>query len=430
MAAELVNSATSEKLKEMDWMRNIDICELVSRDQGKAKDVIKTVKKRLGNKNPNVQLFAVMLLEMLMNNCGDHIHKQVIENGVLPILVKIVKKKSVKINLCNERHSNEFALSATDRSASTRENISPPRCHPNVPSSLQCARLQFPQNSRVSQPEALAPKADANNLQVSAPPNCQVAAQQPSSQTLPDSSIIQKAASALEVLRDVLDAIDPRHPEGATDEFTLDLVEQCSFQKQRVMHLVMTSRDEKVVSQAIELNEQLQKVLTKHDALLSVHPSPTVVSFDNEGGEEEEADSLFRSVHRRIRKGKACAEDQSDTCPRPMGPFPGEMLNRPLIRPLCLEPPESNGPSPAASIPPPPSKHIERERFFKERRVEGTTLAAHMRGLSMDSRTGSSSRSTSTTDSVRVDQELAASFGNPDRDFTLECAGIELPIDR
>jgi hypothetical protein len=26
------------------------------------------------------------------------------------------------------------------------------------------------------------------------------------------------------------------------DEFVLDLVEQCSFQKQRVMHLVMTSR--------------------------------------------------------------------------------------------------------------------------------------------------------------------------------------------
>lgn len=30
--------------------------------------------------------------------------------------------------------------------------------------------------------------------------------------------------------------------QGAKDEFTLDLVEQCSFQKQRVMHLVMTSR--------------------------------------------------------------------------------------------------------------------------------------------------------------------------------------------
>jgi hypothetical protein len=30
---------------------------------------------------------------MLMNNTGEHIHEQVIDVGVIPILVKIVKKK-------------------------------------------------------------------------------------------------------------------------------------------------------------------------------------------------------------------------------------------------------------------------------------------------------------------------------------------------
>ncbi|XP_027187269.1 TOM1-like protein 5 isoform X2 [Cicer arietinum] len=60
----------------------------------KAKDVVKAIKKRLGNKNPNTQLYAVMLLEMLMNNIGDHIHQQVIDAEIIPILVKIVKKKS------------------------------------------------------------------------------------------------------------------------------------------------------------------------------------------------------------------------------------------------------------------------------------------------------------------------------------------------
>lgn len=33
MAAELVNSATSDKLAEVDWTKNIEICELVARDQ-------------------------------------------------------------------------------------------------------------------------------------------------------------------------------------------------------------------------------------------------------------------------------------------------------------------------------------------------------------------------------------------------------------
>ncbi|KAK7243226.1 hypothetical protein RIF29_38017 [Crotalaria pallida] len=39
-------------------------------------------------------LAVIMLLEMLMNNIGKHIHEQVIDTGIIPILVKIVKKKS------------------------------------------------------------------------------------------------------------------------------------------------------------------------------------------------------------------------------------------------------------------------------------------------------------------------------------------------
>uniref|UniRef100_A0A2P2KFE4 Uncharacterized protein n=1 Tax=Rhizophora mucronata TaxID=61149 RepID=A0A2P2KFE4_RHIMU len=33
MASELVNSATSDKLTEVDWAKNIEVCELVACDQ-------------------------------------------------------------------------------------------------------------------------------------------------------------------------------------------------------------------------------------------------------------------------------------------------------------------------------------------------------------------------------------------------------------
>jgi hypothetical protein len=49
-----------------------------------------------------------------------------------------------------------------------------------------------------------------------------------------------------------------------------------------------------VVSQAIELNEELHKVLVRHDALLSVHPTTTVPSNIKEEEEEEDAESLYR----------------------------------------------------------------------------------------------------------------------------------------
>ncbi|KAG4391502.1 hypothetical protein GLYMA_05G197500v4 [Glycine max] len=320
--AALVNAATSEKLAETDWMKNIEICELVAHDQRQARDVVKAIKKRLGNKNPNIQLYAVA-----------------------------------------------------------------------------SAGVQFPQRDQVTQSNR--PRSQLNGIN-NVPNREQVPPrhQQAESQTVPESSIIQKASNALEVLKEVLDAIDAQHPQAARDEFTLDLVEQSSFQKQRVMHLVMASRDERIVSRAIELNEQLQKVLARHDSLLSGRPTTIANHLECEEAEdeEEEPEQLFR----RLRKGKACArpEDEEREPEFPHLCFLEERLNRPLIRPLSLEPSrEANTYSapavipPHMAIPPPPSKHIERERYFQENKKDGATLAGHLRGLSLHSHNGSSSHS-------------------------------------
>ncbi|AQK51823.1 ENTH/VHS/GAT family protein [Zea mays] len=60
MASEMVKAMTSDKLKEMDWAKNIEIYELVAQDPRKAKDVIKSVKKCIGSRSKTTQLFPVM----------------------------------------------------------------------------------------------------------------------------------------------------------------------------------------------------------------------------------------------------------------------------------------------------------------------------------------------------------------------------------
>lgn len=407
MAAELVNSATSEKLAETDWMKNIQICELVAHDQRQAKEVIKAIKKRLGSKNANTQLYAVLLLEMLMNNIGEAMHKQVIDSGVLPILVKIVKKKS---NL-PVRERIFLLLDATQTALGGASGKFPQ--YYSAYYDLVSAGVQFPQR-----PPAVPPnnptQQQTNTSQngvIRLSEQEDVARVEP--QILPESSIIEKASNALEVLKEVLDAVDPRHPEGARDEFTLDLVEQCSFQKQKLMHLVLSSRDEKIVCRAIELNEKLQKVLARHDALLSGQFMSAQNQFNgeeagmsrlpanhynqDEGEDEEEAEQLFR----RLRKGKACVrpEDEEDSSEeRPslglLGlSIPVERANRPIIRPITekLSTISVMQHGEGVSIPPPPVKHAEREKFFKDKKMD--VGVGHMRGLSLHSRNASSSRS-------------------------------------
>jgi hypothetical protein len=399
MASEMVKAATSDKLKEMDWAKNIEICELVAQDPGKAKDVIKSIKKCIGGRSKNTQLYAVMLLEMLMNNCGEPIHRQVIDNGLLPILVKIVKKKTE----LPVREKIFLLLDATQTSLGGAKARFPQ--YYDAYYELVSAGVQFSNRPNVVVTRAEVPvpetRTEPNKERLSTRLN--EAQQEVHTQPASDTSIVRKASSVMEVLRDVLNSMDPRHPEGATDEFVLDLVEQCTFQKQRIMHLVMTSRDEAVLSQAIELNEELHKVLVRHDALLSVQPTTTVASNLEE--EEEDAESLYR----RLRKGKALSQDYTDDSVPSFRSIPDEKMRRPLtiqpphpdkklgalsIRSLDQEEPR---PELAPLIPPPPAKHAARERFFREKSIDGlASLPGHMRGLSQHSRDGSSSCSGST----------------------------------
>ncbi|XP_061979134.1 TOM1-like protein 5 isoform X4 [Populus nigra] len=375
-----------------------------------ARDVVKAIKKRLGSKNANTQLYAVMLLEMLMNNIGEQVHRQVIDTGILPILVKIVKKKT-ELPI---RERVFLLLDATQTSLGGASGKFPQ--YYTAYYDLVSAGVQFPQrpHDRLSSERPSNNQTAQENKKITL--NGELAASrhemvaQPAPvepQVVPESSIIQKASNALEVLKEVLDAVDSQN--GAKNEFTLDLVEQCSFQKQRVMHLVMTSRDEKLVSRAIELNEQLQKVLARHDAILSGRSTVSDKNtFSNrtttapnhfnheESEEEEEPEQLFR----RLRKGKACArpedEGNSEEHP-PLGiigsTIPGERLNRPLIRPLPSEQPQEPSAHPApVVIPPPPAKHIEREKFFQETKADGSDVDSHMRGLSLHCHNASSSR--------------------------------------
>lgn len=412
MASELVNSATSDKLSEMDWAKNIEICELVACDHRQAKDVVKAIKKCLGSKNANTQLFSVLLLEMLMNNIGEHVHQQVIEMGILPILVKIVKKKS------DHCVGDKIFLLLDAAQTSLGGNSGRFPQYYSAYCELVSAGVQFPQSSSDAPKPHSRLEVNKNNSSDKQSAAPQFERKAPKNVSI--SSILEKAGTALEVLRDVLNAVDTQHSEGAKDEFTLDLVEQCSFHKQQVMHLAMTSRDDKVVTRAIELNEQLERILHRHDALISRGTTLVSTHIDHEqAGEAEEAEQLLR----RIRKGKACLQAEEEESQRDLPlrlkrpSVPGEMLHRPLIRPLTVERPkrepvqpvtmepmqetaqpptveqkqEANVGRPMVALPPPPAKPVERERFFRDNKADGSALNGHMSCLTLHSRNASTS---------------------------------------
>ncbi|KAL1552420.1 TOM1-like protein 9 isoform X2 [Salvia divinorum] len=268
MVNAMVDRATSDMLIGPDWAMNIEICDICNHDPAQAKDVVRGIKKRLGSRNPKVQLLALTLLETVVKNCGDIVHMQVAEKDLPHEMVKMVKKKP-------DFHVKEKILILID---TWQEAFGGPRGrYPQYYVAYQdLLRLGavFPQRSERTAPVFTPPQTQPLT---SYPPNIgnpvprADGAESSAEAEFPTLSLteLQNARGIMDVLSEMLSALDPGNKEGIKQEVIVDLVEQCRTYKQRVVHLVNSTSDESLLCQGLALNDDLQRVLAKHEALAS-----------------------------------------------------------------------------------------------------------------------------------------------------------------
>ncbi|XP_052189964.1 TOM1-like protein 9 isoform X2 [Diospyros lotus] len=268
MVNSMVERATSDMLIGPDWAMNIEICDMLNRDPSQAKDVVKGIKKRLGSKNSKVQLLALTLLETIIKNCGEIVHMHVAERDVLHEMVKIAKKKT-------DFHVKEKILILID---TWQEAFGGPRArYPQFYTAYQeLLRMGavFPQRTERSAPvfTPLQTQPLTTYPQNIRNPDYQQEAGESSAEAeFPTLSLseIQNARGIMDVLAEMLNALDPSNKEGLRQEVIIDLVEQCRTYKQRVVHLVNSTSDESLLCQGLALNDDLQRLLAKHETLAS-----------------------------------------------------------------------------------------------------------------------------------------------------------------
>ncbi|CAH8360709.1 unnamed protein product [Eruca vesicaria subsp. sativa] len=275
MVNAMVERATSEMLIGPDWAMNLEICDMLNSDPAQAKDVVKGVRKRIGSRNPKTQLLALTLLETIVKNCGDMVHMHVAEKGVIHEMVRIVKKKP-------DFHVKEKILVLID---TWQEAFGGPRArYPQYYAGYQellRAGAVFPQRSERSAPVFTPPQTQPltsypPNLRNAGPSNdMPEASAEPDFPTL-SLSEIQNAKGLMDVLAEMLSALEPGNKEDLKQEVMVDLVEQCRTYKQRVVHLVNSTSDESLLSQGLALNDDLQRVLTSYEAISSGIPGTSV----------------------------------------------------------------------------------------------------------------------------------------------------------
>eukprot|EP00252_Welwitschia_mirabilis_P020637 TRINITY_DN5094_c0_g1_i1.p1 TRINITY_DN5094_c0_g1~~TRINITY_DN5094_c0_g1_i1.p1 ORF type:complete len:538 (+),score=135.63 TRINITY_DN5094_c0_g1_i1:890-2503(+) len=308
MATAIVEGATSEVLCDTDWGLNMELCDIINADPPLAKDVLRAVRKRLRHKSPSVQSLTLVLLETLVKNCGEKVRQQMIERGILQEMVKMAKKKST-----GEIRDKIIALFDSWQDFFGGQGKFPQyhdACH-----ELIHAGIMTPKNSSRPTLELQEAQQLQSHCSGTSSLGAQVAENQPEA-TFPIMSLsdIQKARGIMEVLMEMLNAIDPKDKESVKDEVIMDLVEQCSFNKQRAMQLITSTSDEGILFPALTLNDDLQRVLNKHDDIASgsyVPPADTTVlppalnvNHEEEDSEDDTSQLLRRTRNRRPHEGK------------------------------------------------------------------------------------------------------------------------------
>ncbi|KAL6630992.1 hypothetical protein ACP70R_028332 [Stipagrostis hirtigluma subsp. patula] len=280
MAAVRVDKATNELLLGPDWTLNIDICDAVNSDHGQAKEVVKALKKRIQHKNSNVQFLALTLLETLIKNCGDHVHLQVVERNILEEMMKIVKKKA-------DMQVRDKILTLLD---SWQEAFGGPAGkHPHyywAYAELKRSGVEFPKRpadaAPIFTPPVTRPASLPSYLQtgygVPVDSSSRLDEAMSSNRTSLSLSDLERMLGAAELLSEMLRAVNPNDQDAVNDEIITELVKQCQSDQKWIMSSVSSVRDEELLGQALDLNDKLQILLEKHDAIASGSPLPDEVT--------------------------------------------------------------------------------------------------------------------------------------------------------
>ncbi|KAL5767505.1 hypothetical protein ACOSQ2_014288 [Xanthoceras sorbifolium] len=295
-ADKLVEDATSEALEEPDWAMNLDLCDLINTERINSVELVRGIKKRIMLKNPRVQYLAMVLLETCVKNC-EKAFSEVAAERVLDEMVKLIDDPQTVVN---NRNKALMLIEAWGESTGELRYLP---VYEETYKSLKSRGIRFPGRDNESLAPIFTPPGS-----VSAPEVDVSLAQQIQHDIPVQSFTAEQTKEAFDVARNSIELLttvlsSSPQQDALEDDLTITLVHQCRQSQFTVQRIIETAGDnEAMLFEALNVNDDIQKVLTKYEELnkpsvVPTEPEPAMIPVSVEPDESPrlaKEDALIR----------------------------------------------------------------------------------------------------------------------------------------
>lgn len=268
-ADKLVEEATAETLDEPDWATNLELCDMMNNERVSSIELIRGIKKRIMLKIPRVQYLSLVLLETVAKNC-EKAFSEIAAERVLDELVKLIDDPYTVVNNRNK------ALILIEAWGESSDELRYLPVYEETYKSLRSRGIRFPGRDTESLAPIFTPPrsipASVPNASLSQQIHREVPVQRFSAEQTKEAFDV--ARNSIELLTTVLSS-SPQQ-DALQDDLTTTLEQQCRQSQYTVMRIIETAGDdEALLFEALSVNDEIQKVLSKYEGMKAPPVVPT-----------------------------------------------------------------------------------------------------------------------------------------------------------
>ncbi|KAJ0964370.1 hypothetical protein J5N97_029492 [Dioscorea zingiberensis] len=260
---KIVEEATAETLDAPDWSTNLYICDMINSEKVNSVEVIRAIKSRIMLKNPRVQYLALVLLETCVKNC-EKAFSEIAAERVLDEMVKLIDDHQTIVNNRNK------ALVLIESWGESGDELRYLPVYEETYKSLKSRGIRFPGRDDESlvpiftPPRSVSETASYANEPQFEDAHSEFPVQSFSAEQIKEAFDVSQ--NSVELLSTVLSSSPPQ--DALQDDLTVTLVQQCRQSQITIQRIIETvGDDEALLFEALNVNDELQKALSKYDQL-------------------------------------------------------------------------------------------------------------------------------------------------------------------